>query len=99
MTAEEIKFTLSQLEAYFAIKVRDGKDGNVAIELYEKVKELEKALERSTGHWIEHNKFNNAEAYYLECSECGYITYQDNPNYCEDCGAKMIEAQEESHER
>lgn len=46
MTAEEVKVTLAQLEAYFAIKVRDGKDGNVAIELFEKVKELEKVLEQ-----------------------------------------------------
>lgn len=85
MTKEE---ALIILQAYQKMLIRD--DLPIS-DLYYALELAIKALERSTGHWIKHNKFNNAEAYYLECSECGYITYQDNPNYCEDCGAKMDE--------
>ena len=40
ITDEDAKFALSQMGAYFAIKIRDKKEGEIPAELYEKVQAL-----------------------------------------------------------
>lgn len=61
-----------------------------------------KALEQEpkTGHWIEYSWNDNGLARWgLECDQC-HKKYKyggeiwNNPNYCPNCGAKMIESQE-----
>ena len=51
-------------------------------------KEILKALEQEpkTGHWI-------ATEDGFECSECGCIS-RSRANFCQYCGAKMVEPQE-----
>lgn len=55
--------------------------------------------EPKTGHWIEKDGFDG-DVYY-DCSECGesWTTIEGTPwdnewNYCPNCGAKMVEPQE-----
>ena len=46
-----------------------------------------------TGHWIENApEYQNIDPPYI-CSECGNMHLRKT-NYCDQCGAKMIEAQE-----
>ena len=45
ITNEEIRFALKQLKVYFAIKIRDGKDGSVPFDLLQCVEEIQKYFE------------------------------------------------------
>lgn len=45
ITNEEIRFALKQLRVYFAIKIRDGKDGGVPVELLKLVEEIQEYFE------------------------------------------------------
>lgn len=47
-------------------------------------KGIEALKNQKIGYWI------NVDYGYYECSECGRIE-MGNPNYCQDCGAKMVE--------
>jgi DNA-directed RNA polymerase subunit RPC12/RpoP len=58
-----------------------------------------KPQEPKTGHWIEKDGFDG-DVYY-DCSECGesWTTIEGTPwdnewNYCPNCGARMFEPQE-----
>ena len=39
------------------------------------------------GHWIEGQ---TAGQRFVKCSRCGHIEFDGTPNYCEDCGARMV---------
>ena len=56
---------------------------------------LDKAIEalsaERTGHWIEGQ---TAGQRFVKCSRCGHIEFDVTPNYCEDCGARMVEGEE-----
>ena len=66
--------------------------------LREEVTNLEakiQALEQEpkTGHWIENApEYQNIDPPYI-CSECGNMHIRKT-NYCDQCGAKMVEPQE-----
>lgn len=47
ITNEEIRFVLKQLRVYFAIKIRDGKDGGVPVELLKLVEEIQEYFENT----------------------------------------------------
>ena len=40
-----------------------------------------------TGEWIEGQ---TAGQRFVKCSRCGHIEFDGTPNYCEDCGARMV---------
>ena len=42
------------------------------------------------GRWIDTDNYYRR----WKCSECGYHTRDEEPNYCPYCGAKMVEPQE-----
>ena len=49
--------------------------------------------EPKTGHWThDGSHWKNR----FICSECGYKLFEEQTNYCPNCGAKMIEPQERS---
>lgn len=49
--------------------------------------------EPKTGHWIENApEYQNIDPPYI-CSECGNMHLRKT-NYCDQCGAKMVEPQE-----
>ena len=45
ITNEEIRFSLKQLRVYLAIKIRNGKEGGVPVELLKRVEEIQKYFE------------------------------------------------------
>lgn len=59
------------------------------------IDEIMKALEQEpkTGYWIENApEYQNIDPPYI-CSECGNMHLRKT-NYCDQCGAKMVEPQE-----
>ena len=53
------------------------------------------SAEPQTGHWIENApEYQNIDPPYI-CSECGNMHLRKT-NYCDQCGAKMVEEQERS---
>lgn len=97
-TNEEIRFALKQLRVYFAIKIRDRKEGSIPIELSQLVEEIQKYFEnlpsaqpeQRKGEWIEHED----GLILCECSECHekYMLYEEHVlgrNFCPNCGADM----------
>lgn len=44
-----------------------------------------------TGYWIEGQ---TAGQKFVKCSCCGHIEFDSTPNYCEDCGVRMVEGEE-----
>jgi|GEM_PF-1590852 len=66
ITNEEIRFALKQLRAYLAIKIRDGKDGSVPVELSQLVKEIQKYFENMPSAHPTHTNTPNA----LESLDC-----------------------------
>ena len=59
-TNEEIRLTLKQLRVYFAIKIRDGKDGSVPAELSQRVEEIQKYFEN----------VSSAQPEIIRCKDC-----------------------------
>lgn len=50
-------------------------------------KELEVPSAERVGYWIEGQ---TAGQRFFKCSRCGHIEFDGTPNYCEDCGARMV---------
>lgn len=73
ITNEEIRFALKQLGAYFSIKIRDNKEGNVPVELLQHVEEIQKYVDNlpSAEPELKHGKWiKNEGRYGWHCSEC-----------------------------
>lgn len=98
ITNEEIRFALKQLGAYFSIKIRDKKEGDVPVELLQRIGEIQEYVdnlpsaqpERKNGKWIEDKEGC------LICSLCGNSAEINcisgefmETNYCSECGADM----------
>ena len=70
---EEIRFALKQLGAYFSIKIRNKKEGDVPVELFQRVGEIQEYVDNLSsiepelrhGKWIE-----NEDRYGWHCSKC-----------------------------
>ena len=72
-TNEEIRFALKQLGAYFSIKIRDGKEGDVPVELLQRVEEIQKYVDNlpSAEPELKHGKWiKNEGRHGWHCSEC-----------------------------
>lgn len=49
--------------------------------------------ERPTGHWIEH--YDNSDGFtWLTCSRCMFKAYEEDYNFCPNCGAEMRKEEE-----
>lgn len=105
--SEEIRFTLKQLGAYFSIKIRDKKEGDVPVELLQHVKEIQEYVDNlpSAGPELKYGKWipvTNSRGGH-ECSLCqsyapSFKTGDEwLTDYCPSCGAKMDEVRENDH--
>jgi len=96
---EEIRFALKQLGAYFAIKIRDGKEGSVPIELFQRVEEIQKYFENMPSAQSEPDsewRKKHYEAAYAQGFVDGCKSYERqferkrgkwiNDIYCSECG-------------
>ena len=53
----------------------------------------QKSVERPQGEWIEH--YDSSDGFtWLTCSRCMCKAYEDDYNFCPNCGAEMGEAEE-----
>jgi hypothetical protein len=54
----------------------------------------QKSVERPTGHWIEH--YDTEDGFtWLTCSRCMFKAYEEDYNFCPNCGADMRKEAEE----
>ena len=97
---EEIRFALKQLGAYFSIKIRDNKEGDVPVELLQHVEKIQEYVdnlpsaepELKHGKWIERWHENKHVVGDMACSVCGAQMLLTFPKFCPNCGAKMDES-------
>ena len=78
-------FCLSEFYRFYELS-------NIAVsrENFEKMRPVEP--ERKTGRWIENEYEHDRELWDAEtkCSLCGYVLGGAKPNFCPNCGARMI---------
>lgn len=63
ITNEEIRFALKQLGAYFSIKIRDKKEGDVPVELLQQVEKIQEYI----------GNLPSAKSAIIYCGECKYM--------------------------
>lgn len=90
ITNAEIRFALKQLEAYFSIKIRDKKEGDVPVELLQRIEEIQEYVDNLPSAQPERDiplDCITDEGGNAICPKCG--ANAEWHKYCRECGQAL----------